>query len=299
MKKVNRGVIYIATGDKSIKEALYSAKSLKLKSPQLEITLYTDQEVKERGLFTEIIRIPNIFKDTTKFLGKIKILQNSPYQKTLYLDSDTYILEDITELFVLLEKFDIAMAHAKQRNYLKEISPRYRGGMPESYPEHNTGVILYKNNKIVKKLFEDWERFYINNPVPHDQPGLREALWKNALKIATLAPEYNLKRRDLPKKDLKRWRIDQLRSKIKIAHLHEAYKMPATISYIKARNKNIDNWRKNRRKNIILNPIPLNLKIKMLIEINKRIYLHRFYPISKNLKEISPLYYKIVNRIKE
>ncbi len=35
----------------------------------------------------------------------------SPYEHTLFLDADTYICDNINELFDLLELFDLALAH--------------------------------------------------------------------------------------------------------------------------------------------------------------------------------------------
>jgi len=55
---MSRGIIYIATGEKYIKEALISAASLKDKMPDLSITLFSSKEVNSQ-VFNEVILINN------------------------------------------------------------------------------------------------------------------------------------------------------------------------------------------------------------------------------------------------
>ncbi|EHK02479.1 hypothetical protein HRED_04318, partial [Candidatus Haloredivivus sp. G17] len=71
--------------------------------------MITDQH-REDDAFDEVrIEEPNEGSD------KIQYMDKSPFNKTLLLDTDTLIVDDITELFDLLEQFDIAFAHNPKR----------------------------------------------------------------------------------------------------------------------------------------------------------------------------------------
>jgi hypothetical protein len=194
---VTNGVIYVATGERHVAEALVSARSLKTHMPDLPVTLYTDRRL-DRADADDVVAFAG-----DGYLSRIPVLERSPYERTLFLDSDTYVSGDLAELFALLDEFDIALAHAPSRA-IYEVE-----GIPESFPEFNAGVILYRRSDGVRTAFRDWadrfasfheqrDRGEIRWLRPegkrihmHDQGALRAALYKSGLRIATLPPEYN------------------------------------------------------------------------------------------------------------
>ncbi|RAQ39020.1 hypothetical protein B9S53_24115 [Arthrospira sp. O9.13F] len=182
------GVVYIASGQKYIAEASQSAATLHEKMPQIPITLIASENTSNQH-FEQVIIMEN---PQYSLLDKVQYMIKSPYDYTLFLDTDTYICEPFYELFELLEKFDIATSHEQTR-----ISYQV-DGVPDSFPEMNTGVILFKKSPQLEKVFQDWLNFYQRDiqktrKPKHDQPAFREALYQNSeyLKIATLPPEYN------------------------------------------------------------------------------------------------------------
>ncbi len=201
MKKKTKGVIYIATGKKYVDEALVSAASLKKHMPALPVTLSTDIDIKSKYI-DNVVKINNpkyTFEDKVRYIGK------SPYYYTLYLDSDTYVCDDFSELFDLLYKFDVSATH----NYGERgIKRRYSGKkVTKSFAPFNSGIILFKKSPKTKKLFSNWLRLYLrdkrkNLSEPHhkktardrlnDQPSFREALYESDVRISTLATNYNL-----------------------------------------------------------------------------------------------------------
>jgi len=192
---MSRGVVYIATGEKYINEALISAVSLKDKMPDLPITLFSSEEVNSQ-VFNEVILIKN-YQSKCGIIGKINkvaYISQTPYEETLFLDTDTYICSNFLELFSMLKDFDIAVAHAPNRIAYQVAN------VPESFPEMNTGVILFKHSQSVNIFFHEWLNIYnrdmINKEITlgkhlHDQPAFREALYHSNLRVATLTPEYN------------------------------------------------------------------------------------------------------------
>ncbi|NER01847.1 MAG: TIGR01627 domain-containing protein [Okeania sp. SIO3C4] len=173
------GVIYIATGERFIREACHSVASLKAQMPNMPVTIFASKDIKN----SNFDRVVVIEKPDYNHIDKIKYMSASPYDYTLFIDTDTYISADFAEIFTLLDKFDMGVAHAPMniRGFVN--------GVPESFQQFNTGVILYKKSAEMKQLFSQWLELY--NPPNPDQPTFREALYYSKLRIATLAPEYN------------------------------------------------------------------------------------------------------------
>lgn len=192
------GVTYIATGRRFIDEACVSAASLKLRMPQIPITIFADGEL-ESAHFENVVYIRSARYGP---VDKILHIGSSPYEQTVFLDTDTYVCDDISELFTLLDRFDIAVAHAPYR-------AAYRiDGVPDSFPEFNTGVVVFKASPKIARFFSQWRALYerdlkrsirwlhpledtlFNGSLPN-QATFREALYHSDLRVATLTPEYN------------------------------------------------------------------------------------------------------------
>ncbi|TKJ17510.1 hypothetical protein CEE44_03165 [Candidatus Woesearchaeota archaeon B3_Woes] len=205
MKKT-RGVIYIATGEKYINEVLVSAASLKKHMPDLPVTLFSDLDVKS-SYFDKILKIKN---PVFGFEDKVRYMYKSPYDLTLFLDTDTYICDDVSELFDLLNRFDIAVAHVPTKNKSSII------GTPESFVLIDTGIILFKKSLKIKKLFSEWLRLYnldkkrgyirlksglksLENKIKWKEKGIPDALnfnkvlYNSKIRFVTLTKEYDFR----------------------------------------------------------------------------------------------------------
>ncbi|RQH40797.1 hypothetical protein D5R40_16340 [Okeania hirsuta] len=173
------GVIYIATGERFIREACESVASLKAQMPNMPVTIFASKDIKNSN-FDQVVVIE---KPDYNHVDKIKYMYASPYDYTLFIDTDTYISANFSEIFTLLDKFDLGVAHApcNIRGFVN--------GIPESFQQLNTGVILYKKSPQIEEFFAKWLTLY---KLPHgDQPTFREILYNSQLRIATLPPEYN------------------------------------------------------------------------------------------------------------
>jgi len=81
--------------------------------------------------------------------AKVMSLIHSPYQRTVFLDSDIRILSDeFAHIFDFLEDHSIAMVPCTKDN---SRTCRLYG------PMFNSGVIAYKEDAQVHKLFREWE----------------------------------------------------------------------------------------------------------------------------------------------
>ena len=186
-----RGIIYIATGKKYVDEAVVSARSAKEHMPDIEITLFSDQasEVGYEGVFDSIAGI----SDTDgSCRDKIRPLLDTPYERTLFLDTDTFICAPVYDIFKMLDRFDIALAHAPDR-YQYDLPD-----LPDCFTELNSGVIAYRKNDEVSELLKDWEyTFYQmlaeDSGSHRDQHALRDAIYRSDLRFLVLPAEYNFR----------------------------------------------------------------------------------------------------------
>ncbi|WP_333366626.1 hypothetical protein [Microcoleus sp. N3A4] len=126
-------------------------------------------------------------------MNKLLGMSRSPYEYTLYLDTDTYIYADISEMFSILKKFDIAVAHAPIRIYQTERSTQ----IPDSFPEMNAGVVLFKQSPQFDNFIRNWLVLYRQDidqyADPYDQASFRKSLYESDLRIGTLTSEYNFR----------------------------------------------------------------------------------------------------------
>lgn len=144
-------------------------------------------------------------KGITWYDQYIKVLQQSlsqevqegdkwyPYDQFLFLDSDTFLTEPVYDIFQVLDKYDIVSTRAPA---LQTTDMPEGHGIPDAYPEMNTGVLGYANRIWVKQLFEMWlEEYYamLTTAKDNDQSALRSAMWKQGTKAWVMPNEYNFR----------------------------------------------------------------------------------------------------------
>lgn len=181
------GAIYVATGHgNSLDELAVSVRSVRAAMPELPITVFTDVDL--RGDFDDVRRIRTP-KNTLEFFElRSEIICQSPYDRTLHLDTDTYMARAAGEVFDLLDRFDVAIAHDTNRVVVPIDT------VPAVFPEFNAGIMSYRSDAM-RSIADRWLDLYRTNArdVSWDQPWLRQALYESTLRIATLPPEFNFR----------------------------------------------------------------------------------------------------------
>jgi len=131
----------------------------------------------------------------------------TPFNKTLFLDTDTFVYEPIPEIFDVLDEYDIAACY--------DGMPAPQLGNP--YCMLNTGVILYENSTKVNNVLKNWNDIYWNrrskssiDSEKHspnnsysnrkkgkksNQPSFSEAVYTSDLDLFVLPEYYNLNSR--------------------------------------------------------------------------------------------------------
>lgn len=186
-------IFWIAT-DSYCHDAIQSAESVANRMPDYPRLIFTPTSFKSL-MFNEVIPLPGRqfslwYLDFTSYmLFALLYLRNLGYKKALYLDTDTYMVEPVPEIFKMLDHFDVLSTIAPAR----QISPT-QAQVPECLAEYNTGVLAFSTVKV-EQLFRLWFSIYKSNPGiygENDQAPLREAIWLSpAVKPYVLPLEYN------------------------------------------------------------------------------------------------------------
>jgi hypothetical protein len=228
------GAIYIITQDpRYVGLVQASAATLKRAMPDLPITVFSEFPIE--GPFDQVVRVtPTLTTETATgsadfgtlktadgFYDKSRLMLQSPYERTIFVDADIYVAEPFPELFTLLDRFDCAANHEEYHN-TDWFNHYPLPDVPESYPEFNTGILVYRKSPAMQKLLEQWSELYRtyrdqNPTLPiNDQPFFREAAYHGEARIATLTRQYNCKFRGQ----------GYLNGPVKLLHGHVNFKLP-------------------------------------------------------------------------
>jgi hypothetical protein len=184
---MQKGVIYVAEGAGYLDLARASAESLAAQEPGLPLDLYTDRPAPDWP-HGEVHPLP-------AFPGRPKIaaMAASRFARTLFLDCDTLVLRPLGDLFELLDRFELAVAH-DMRRASPLIREGWRQATPYAFPQMNTGVLLYRDSPAMRGFLDAWMAAYASAGSPRDQVTFKDLLWSSDLRFYVLPPEFNLRR---------------------------------------------------------------------------------------------------------
>ncbi|MGV3658727.1 MAG: putative nucleotide-diphospho-sugar transferase [Prosthecobacter sp.] len=200
---MSRGFLYTAFGSRYLAEARVSAKSVKKADPGAKICVVTDQTLEPDAEFDIVLPItpPGEVEtyaplDTGAYYRKIPQYARSPFDRTVYLDSDTYVTAPLTDLFDLLERYDMLVTHdgSAEVNYAFEQTHPPFVQIPKAFGAFNTGVIAFRKTPATQQFFQRWQQNYEEHVRPHttnDQPAFRLSLFQSDLRYHVLPGTYN------------------------------------------------------------------------------------------------------------
>ena len=157
------GYLYVASRDERyLKAACQSAESLLEFHPKAKITLFTED--RWDGTYDKTL-FDNVFSCDDHVRAKLWALDKTPYDKTMYIDCDTYIQhEDIKRVFTFLKDNDIIFT--RNRPYNAKIT---KLSDTEEMIYH-CGVFVYKNNDLMRALMSNWFTQYCKQIEPDYDP---------------------------------------------------------------------------------------------------------------------------------
>ncbi len=187
---ISKGFLYVAGGLRYIQETELALKQL-ANITNLPICVIIDEEFdlsfKHPNILIKKINNLKEFRYSSKIIG----LQHSPFEQTIYMDSDTYAVENIDHLFKLFDLVDLFLPYepnAKSHDYTDDFS--------NLVPELNSGVIGIKRNSKTDKFLQDWlQALQLNSyNTTLDMPYMRQAYIQNItdLSIHVLPERYNM-----------------------------------------------------------------------------------------------------------
>jgi hypothetical protein len=167
-----------------MEEVKISARSVREHNPNVRLGLVVDEEP-EIDIFDDIF-----MADLNGGFDDKPANMFMPYDKTLYLDADTLVSGDLSPIFDVVSEFDVAVSDDYD-NFSRENYEN--SGVPNTFPEYNTGVIGLQKSQKMRGFLQDWEEEFRNRTElrPGDQPSFRTTLYKSNIRIATLPSEYN------------------------------------------------------------------------------------------------------------
>lgn len=187
----SKGFLYIAIGKRYLMEAEISARSLK-RFTKFPLCLITDNKEYKNQLF-DIIIYETMPAD---FVAKIIGVAKTPFERTVYLDNDTFVCSAIDNMFDVLDFFDMSLMpfpFLHSYSFFAEYNPEYKLHYEGIIPEYHFGVMVYKMNDAVKNLMKDWLAKHKEMHIKADCSSFREAYFPHIpfVRISPLPLEYN------------------------------------------------------------------------------------------------------------
>ena len=183
-RSTEEGFVYVAHGEKYVEEAIKASQSVRKHNPNLPICLISDSEKQIVDFDHQIYSA----RQNPVIRGKLEMFK-SPYLRTLFLDTDTLVFEPLGDIFELLRTFDIVFEQGSGGYHYK------LDGVPNAFPEPNTGVIGFTKSARLDEFAGLWEKYfdaYVNEMQREwDQRSFRHAVYASKLRHSVLPPEYN------------------------------------------------------------------------------------------------------------
>lgn len=212
----SRGILLVASGAPYLVEAETAVASIRENNPDIPIVLFSDTPEKAAAtcaIEAASVEVRALDSASGSFRDKMQGMRQTPFDRTLYLDCDIIITDDLSELFDALDHFELLAAMAPGHFYAEWE----KSILPKCIPQLNSGVIAYRLQSEHHAFFDTWARLHKRAEMAFDQPSFRVALLENRIRFGVLPPEYNF-RADFPQ---------YARSKVKIFHSHRLTEDPA------------------------------------------------------------------------
>ena len=145
------GVIYLVSGGRSyLGELITSLKSLRHYDPELPVTVFSRFKVPAP------LRCDWVPLDSREHPLKLKVLtlRDSPYERTLFLDTDITLHGSVRPVFAHLDTHDFCAANSHEADW--SVNPPRFVAMVKPR-DYNTGVLLYRKSEAFLRFLARWE----------------------------------------------------------------------------------------------------------------------------------------------
>ncbi len=203
-KDMNKGVIYCAVyGKRHYFMSIISSIQFNSLNPDIPITILSDQMFCDNSILSKYnITIVKI-KSTTGFHReldsrqvKTNLFSLSPYQTTLYLDTDILPLQHCSELWDISKQHDFCIVRDMSNTISECFQKLTLDGIYtlENYPStlelYNSGVMLFNkiegNETLFKTWHEEWSKYQ-----SYDQYSLVRSIAETKTQVFELENRFN------------------------------------------------------------------------------------------------------------
>ena len=178
-----QGFVFATTGETYTILARRAARNLRLLMPGCSIDLFTDQPVEDL-VFDRIHPLGHSW-----FRPKMQALRESRFERSIVLDADIIVVADISEVFQLLDRCDIAGVEGVVRSLPMMSS---ESEVPRCLPPINSGFLAVRASQKLCEFTISWENDVRERASSADQPAFRSHLYHSDLRFLPLGGEYNL-----------------------------------------------------------------------------------------------------------
>ena len=170
---MTKGFLLFAVGQEYVKQACLCAMSIQATKNNYPVSLITSNKVpkKYKAVFDKIIDIPWYKKHTSRFQTehRWKIYHASPYDKTIVLDTDILVLQNLDNWWKFLDNYDLYYID-KAYTYRKEVidTDYYRKAFSANkLPSVYNAMHYFKKSDFAHEFYKwlelisnNWELFY-------------------------------------------------------------------------------------------------------------------------------------------
>jgi len=184
----SNGFLFVASRKSHVLEAARSWESVLRHHPGAQSILFTDCPDLGRDYFPEVRVMKN---PTGTHADKILPLAESPFEKTIFLDTDTRVVGPLDDLFSMLDRYEFLLARDPWAHHV--------AATPDPIRQYNSGVMaLRTQNSSVRTFVLEWSEHYkelVNRRDRYigDQYSLQELLPFSDLRWMILSAEYNFR----------------------------------------------------------------------------------------------------------
>ena len=182
------GIVWIATNEQYYAMALRSLLSARECMPDLQTCLVTDD--RRRSGISGFDVIVDHEKPGEGYGDQVTGMGQSPFERTICLDSDTFVTKPLWKLFDLVTLYPVAATHGLWR-----FSREPCEDLPCVF-EWACGMVAFKDCPVWRKFHKHWSNLYFERRRteggnPGTQIDFREAILDQTVPIFTLGPSFN------------------------------------------------------------------------------------------------------------
>lgn len=203
-KQNDIGIIYLAFGRPYLAMALVSFHSVRKTNPKMPVCILTNvcDKIDKIDGWIEGFDVWKYMEMNTSDNRKIKtqLYKFTPFEKTLYLDSDTIVVGDLSKTTLFLDYFDLCLklnGGEQTKAGRTDIKVLNEKATINELPHWNGGVVFFKKDVKVNNFFNLWYEFYEMHENKYDQISLVEALFRSDCRVLSLDSRWNYKRKNI------------------------------------------------------------------------------------------------------